>query len=67
MSRYYGCRIWYYRVPGKAPEHWDKTIELCSAGEHGGYSGDESYVRHLLRKRLGVKRLPVGTQVWPKH
>ncbi len=66
MARYYGCPWWYYRVPGRAPEHWDKLIELPFSGTSGGYAADEGHVRFLLRRKLGVKRLPRGTQVWPR-
>ena len=64
MSRYYGNNWWYYRIPGRAPEHWDKLIELSHCGQ--SYAKDEAFVRLLLRLKLGVKRLPPHTQVWPK-
>jgi len=66
VARYYGCSQWYYRVPGYAPEYWDKLIQLPSLSRGYGYANDEATVRRLLRKMLGVKKLPPGTQVWPK-
>ncbi len=55
---------WYYRVPGRYPEHWDKIIEISILKRT--YDENERHVRRLLRIILGVKRLPNGTEVWPK-
>lgn len=51
---------------GRAPEYWDKLIQLPALSCGYGYANDEATVRGLLREMLGVKRLPPGTQVWPK-
>lgn len=59
-----GGHFWYYRVPGRAPEHWDKLIEISLASR--SYRVNERHVRRLLRIMLNVKQLPVGTQVWAK-
>ena len=55
--------FWFYRVPGRYPEHWDKLIELSVLRPK--YADNERHVRSLLRIALGVNRLPAGTQVWP--
>lgn len=59
-----GGYFWCYRVPGRAPEHWDKLIEISFLG--CTYAENEKHVRHLLRIMLNVTRLPNGAQVWPK-
>ena len=55
--------FWFYRVPGRYPEHWDKLIELSVLRPK--YDDNERHVRSLIRIALGVNRLPAGTQVWP--
>lgn len=64
MSKAAGGYFWYYRVPGRSPEHWDKLIEVSYVGRT--YEDNERHVRHLLRIMLGVRRLPNGTEVWLK-
>ncbi len=55
--------FWFYRVPGRAPEHWDKIIEISITLSTSRQN--ERHVRELLRIILNVKRLPIDTQVWP--
>ena len=64
MKRSGQSHQWYYRVPGRAPEHWDKIIEISILKRT--YDENERHVRRLLRIMLGVRRLPNGTEVWPK-
>lgn len=64
LKHFRGGHFWYYRVPGRYPEHWDKLIEISILKRT--YEENERHVRRLLRIMLGVRRLPNGTQVWPK-
>jgi len=60
--RYYGSRVWQYRIPQDGTVVTGR-IELPNAGN--GYQEDESHVRFLLRHQLGLKRLSKGTVVEP--
>ncbi len=59
MKRYIGCGIWYYRLPGGSKEMIEMAIPT------GNRIEDEGFVRFLIRKRMGLSRLPTGTKVWP--
>lgn len=69
--RYYGEQTWHWIYTGddnKWPEGFPKAgrIEL---GTNAGYGlrQDERHARHLLRKKMGVKRLPKGLRVFPSN
>lgn len=67
-SQYLGCRYWDFTIHGKTlaqAKELAGTIEIPNAGN--GYREDEAYARFLLRKRLGVKRLPRGTVIEPRY
>jgi hypothetical protein len=56
---YIGTRIWYYKLPGGI------ELQIDIAGCSSNRQDDEQMARHLIRERLGVNKLPIGTKVWP--
>jgi hypothetical protein len=60
VTNYYGARRWRWRVGNKSG-----TIELRVPD--GNRSEDESHVRFLLRRQLGLKVLPRGAVVEPEE
>ncbi len=58
-DRYIPTEWWDYRLP-------DGTFGVVSCGiVQGNRREDEGTARHYLRDKLGVKRLPRGTRVYP--
>ena len=69
MARYYGERIWCYRFTKRKPDSAKLSAGKVDLGTNAGfgYKNDERFARYLIRKKLGIKRLPPGTQVTPMH
>jgi hypothetical protein len=68
MTRYYGSHHWRYEYNGP-PSAWPAghptsgTFELKISAENR--RSDELQVRHMLRTKMGLNRLPKGTIVQP--
>jgi hypothetical protein len=59
-DRYYGRSYWTYDGPlGRG--------ETKLPVPTGNYREDEGMARHLLRKKLGIKRLPAEVRVYPNR
>ena len=59
FKRYIGSRYWYYRLP----DGTKGSLEIT--GPLGNRKKDTEFAKYFLRKKLGIKRLPNGTKVWP--
>lgn len=59
-QRYVPWRRWAYRL-GRTGERGTVDIQVPSESR----TRDEASARHYVRCKLGLKRLPPKTEVWP--
>jgi hypothetical protein len=57
---YWGCDLWFYRLSGSEPEQRIR-INIPTSNRRE----DEGMARYLVRKLLGIKRLPSGVVFYP--
>lgn len=63
-NRYIGCARWNYCLPA-IPSSKNGVVEITIPS--GNYKEDEGFARYLIRKQLGLKRLPKNSRVWPEY
>jgi hypothetical protein len=62
---YTGWERWRYRLCAHPDQ--EKTGVVHVTIPTGNYREDEGFARYLVRKQLGLRRLPAGARVWPDY